>query len=284
MKRRSKFDGEFITPAFSFYDVFNTLYKYRSFNDQALSIIIDREIFCAAPSILNDPFDSQFDITTSLHGAIKSVLSDQPKWPDSYQDVIRMLESRGAEAMIDRAQRSGICSFSTIPDNTLMWSHYADQHRGFCIGFDPRRLKADDGVSDFPHNVSPRAVTYTTGNPMLHAAASINGSAFAGRGPSGPLEQPLAGSIIRLACDAALSTKHLSWAYESEVRLINHDGQNAVKVASKSITEIIFGCRMPARQRNTLRNLVVSCGLTDAKFYELVKSETELSFAVVDCN
>lgn len=284
MKNVPAREVDFITPAFDFCDNFNTLYKYRTFNDQALSVLIDKEIFCAAPENLNDPFDSQFDVRKSLRSALKAIIAEDPKWPVSYQEAIGMLESGSATTMIDRALNSGICSFSTIPDNTLMWSHYADQHKGFCIGFNPRRLKADDGVSDFPHNVSPRAVTYTTRNPMSLATAMINRSAYAGSGPNGPLEQPLSGSIIRLACDAALSTKHLAWAYESEVRLIHYDGQNAVKVASNSIIEIIFGCRMPERNRMTLRNLVLSGDLNNVKFYELVKSETDLSFAVVECD
>nr|VFJ61660.1 MAG: Protein of unknown function (DUF2971) [Candidatus Kentron sp. DK] len=34
----------------------------------------------------------------------------------------------------------GVCCFSTLVDNPLLWSHYADQHRGFCIGYSLNRV------------------------------------------------------------------------------------------------------------------------------------------------
>lgn len=35
---------------------------------------------------------------------------------------------------------AGILSLSAVRDQTLMWSHYADGHRGFCIGFNSQKL------------------------------------------------------------------------------------------------------------------------------------------------
>ena len=89
--------------------------------------------------------------------------------------------------------------------------------------------------------------------------------------------------IDRHGDDAALSTEYIAWSYESEVRLIHHAGQSAVKVAPNSITEITFGCRMPERHRKALRNLVSSRGLDDTTFDEVVKSNTDLSFSVLEC-
>ncbi|SEG53995.1 Protein of unknown function [Bryocella elongata] len=38
-----------------------------------------------------------------------------------------------------------ICSFSEKPDSITMWSHYADQHRGFCIEYGVQDLPPSDG-------------------------------------------------------------------------------------------------------------------------------------------
>jgi len=38
-----------------------------------------------------------------------------------------------------------ICSFSETPDSIIMWSHYADQHRGFCIEYGVEDLPPSDG-------------------------------------------------------------------------------------------------------------------------------------------
>jgi len=39
-----------------------------------------------------------------------------------------------------------LCSFSAINDSLLMWGHYADNHRGFCIEYDLERLEADHSL------------------------------------------------------------------------------------------------------------------------------------------
>lgn len=50
-----------------------------------------------------------------------------------YQNVL----NKGAEVisdMLDKMlQKFGVISFSEVNDNILMWSHYADQHHGFCL-------------------------------------------------------------------------------------------------------------------------------------------------------
>ena len=33
-------------------------------------------------------------------------------------------------------KKLGICCFTEIRDNILMWAHYAKQHTGFCLEFD----------------------------------------------------------------------------------------------------------------------------------------------------
>jgi hypothetical protein len=38
-----------------------------------------------------------------------------------------------------------ICSFSETPDSIIMWSHHADQHRGFCIEYGVEDLPPSDG-------------------------------------------------------------------------------------------------------------------------------------------
>jgi hypothetical protein len=36
-----------------------------------------------------------------------------------------------------------LCSFSEVNDSLLMWSHYADQHKGFCVEYDLEILSED---------------------------------------------------------------------------------------------------------------------------------------------
>lgn len=42
---------------------------------------------------------------------------------------------RQVEDEINNLKSFGVVSFSKRNDSILMWSHYADSHKGFCIGF-----------------------------------------------------------------------------------------------------------------------------------------------------
>lgn len=74
-------------------------------------------------------------------------------------------------------ERVGILSLSEAPDVALMWSHYADSHRGFVIGFDEGHPFFDGRrgpEDDFFHL---RPVTYRP--PVAYASITdIDGEAF----------------------------------------------------------------------------------------------------------
>jgi hypothetical protein len=47
-----------------------------------------------------------------------------------------------------------LCSLSSVGDSVIMWSHYADHHKGFCIEYDLEPLKPEH---PFRHNLYPVA-------------------------------------------------------------------------------------------------------------------------------
>lgn len=80
------------------------------------------------------------------------------------------------------ARGYGMLCFSKSWHNTILWSHYADKHRGMCLGFD-----VDDQ--------SVRPVSYVTRRPYLQL----------------PLTEEAASQL--------LYTKYRDWSYEEEFRL-----------------------------------------------------------------
>lgn len=84
------------------------------------------------------------------------------------------------------AQKLGFVSFSCIGTEPLMWSHYADQHRGFVVGFELGDLYE-----------AAKYVTYSRERvPFRHKSS----------------EEDMPIEVIR--------TKSFHWAYEQEVRVI----------------------------------------------------------------
>ncbi len=79
-----------------------TVYRYLTYNRERIGQLLGSgQLFIPSPSMFNDPFDC------------------------GVNDDIRY-------TFIEAA----VGCFTTIPDSVLMFSHYADQHRGICVGFD----------------------------------------------------------------------------------------------------------------------------------------------------
>lgn len=89
------------------------LYKYRSLDgesrDRTINAIRNTEAYFSRRSQFNDPHDCNL----TVRGL-----------PDSERSE---LESE--------LEATGIFCLSEVNDNPLMWSHYADSHRGVCIEY-----------------------------------------------------------------------------------------------------------------------------------------------------
>jgi hypothetical protein len=124
----------------------------------------DKRLKVARISELNDPFE---------------LLA-----PRLSEPVMRQAFSR---TKAELAENRGLLCFSKGYKNPVLWSHYADRHRGICVGFDV----PDDLIMH---------VTYTTNRP--------------------PPDDLLSGdkSVREEAMKKSLATKFSHWRYESEVR------------------------------------------------------------------
>lgn len=144
------------------------LYKY--LHPDRIDILKNKSIRFSPPVAFNDPFefkpvlsgiassdyfkqcideqlDSFIDVKLSeIPDAIKKTL---PK--SKVREFVKIqIESNGQlfESLMESATKQfsavlseksneaiGVLSLTQKPDNLLMWSHYADSHKGFCIGF-----------------------------------------------------------------------------------------------------------------------------------------------------
>lgn len=81
----------------------------------------------------------------------------------------------------EMARRFGMLCFSATWRNPLLWSHYADRHRGLALGFDSNEQKI-------------KPVKYVHQRPVLHV---VN---------------------LQIA-NELLYTKYMGWSYEQEARV-----------------------------------------------------------------
>ncbi|MCE5182731.1 MAG: DUF2971 domain-containing protein [Betaproteobacteria bacterium] len=134
------------------------LYKYRSFEPNTLRMLCESEVYFSDPSIFNDPLEcsptvivdvslddleklyckiigedfGRFDLSSfrqnsDENGAYR--VSD-----DFYRDVIAGAIKSQLDIRIKKNQ--GVLSLAGQWNSPLMWSHYADEHKGICIEYD----------------------------------------------------------------------------------------------------------------------------------------------------
>jgi hypothetical protein len=128
------------------------LYKYRSLRTNkekqfTARIFTHNQIYFSKYTEFNDPFDCNFYISiignVITHKAklqeINPGLSDAKLDINTRKDLKpKNLEKRkkSIQTAIRQINRGiGIFSMSARCDNLLMWSHYADCHRGICVEF-----------------------------------------------------------------------------------------------------------------------------------------------------
>jgi hypothetical protein len=179
---------------------------YRFLSEQwALEALRDRRLKLALIEELNDPFE--------LLGAN---LKDKN---------LRRAFNRVKEEM---STRVGMLCFSKQWHNPVLWSHYADKHRGICLGFNvPTKLL--QSVSYDLERVAPE-------DDWLKAPEELK--------------------IERM--NRFLSTKFRHWEYEAEVRqffrLKDQDPQNGHYFVEFSrdltLTQVVIGARSPLAPRD----------------------------------
>ncbi len=142
-----------------------SLYKYRVWtNPNHRRLLTDLEIFFPDPKKFNDPYDCglplRHDQDDSDPIKIKNKLEQLApyKFQHIKNDPFALQEEVTKQLLYimqdpegyfhdnygfkrnDLSSIYGVLSLTPHPANFLMWSHYADRHKGFVIGFDTEKL------------------------------------------------------------------------------------------------------------------------------------------------
>jgi hypothetical protein len=125
-----------------------------------------------------------------------------------------------------QSETFGILCLAEDADNILMWSHYAENHTGFCVRFDT--------TVDPKFFGSAKQVNYNTDYPLLNWWKS--------RLPD----------IV----DSMIYNKSHHWSYEKEWRIMGMAARNKANFRAKSIDSIILGCRTSNAHQEEIMNIV----------------------------
>lgn len=265
----------------------NKLYKYRAFGVYSLSELCDSNIFFADPKIFNDPLDCsptlvndlKLDETERLAHRIYLLNSNKSE-ADKEIGRCRYMSTEYGDYKFDRGARSyyirilertikhqldlkmksrGILSMATKWNSPLMWSHYADEHKGICIEYD---ITKSVGKKPMPvdyngeRGISLSNIFEYIFNSSLDALNEIEHKYF--------------------------YTKASQWSYEEEWRLVSE--RQGLASAPFHLSAIYFGMRCPYPVISAIVKLFYGSGFA-VDFYhayasqidfEILRSEVEV--------
>jgi hypothetical protein len=145
------------------------VYKYRGWNsDNDKNVLLENQLFFTSPKDFNDPFDCRIpydfsllddDTKINMYLAQKENDSKNTISQENLKKLIKdfELKLRNQAVKVQEEYNTlyfdgvdkhfGVLSLSERWDSILMWSHYADHHRGYCVGFWEEKLRKNFYVS-----------------------------------------------------------------------------------------------------------------------------------------
>jgi hypothetical protein len=246
----------------------NILYKYRGyFNDFNRKTLFDQEVYLATMSQFNDPFEGQLPFryypeeVTPENIYLKLLETGKALYPhlskieleeyaykrqqENFMEDDNHLEEVQKLYVGSIEEHYGILSLAKSPINYLMWSHYADSHKGFSIGFDTSQIvHSCEGLI--------RKVAYQDNLPYLHFLD----------------EEEKANDFHSLIC-----TKSAAWKYEDEYRVTKYGGaKSIVKYPKEAIKEIFLGVKMAQTEKVQIIDFVKAEKI-DCEIFEISLSK-----------
>ncbi|GBD90673.1 hypothetical protein BMS3Abin04_01390 [bacterium BMS3Abin04] len=219
-----------------------SLYKFKTFDKKNhYQDLLNNVLYFPSPRELNDPFDSKipirYDLCTKqelveIVKKFETVKYDKSPRKERRKTVFQKVKElqqelkSNPERIVKRMEKYientiGIFSFTEKLDNLLLWSHYADSHKGFCVEFSAPKLN-NLMVEVFLKEIDKAfifKVHYQNEYPIVH-----------------PIKTSYEDRLNLQFC-----TKSKNWEYEKEWRIIFMNYKKKAEIPSNIISNIYLG-------------------------------------------
>ncbi|MCC5904082.1 MAG: DUF2971 domain-containing protein [Halomonas sp.] len=194
-------------------------FKYKDINKYGKEEIRENKIYFSTHDQLNDLFE------------MKSVRrkKETRNWKNSSFKTLEALIEENLNQLEKEALNTGIYSLSRSSKNQVLWSQYANNHKGVCIIYTIDRFNA--------HNYLWK-VNYSKARPEFEVFKKTGANSYA------IIQHPhrhKEGYILK-----SMTTKHTDWSHEREFRIMNIRGRikSDISIFGLKKTAIIIGCNI----------------------------------------
>jgi hypothetical protein len=246
------------------------LYKFEKLNVQTLRNLKNAQVYFNTAASFNDPFDCSVLEASVILGdnelieIYKRFLKDNKKLANIEINSVKDIPKDDINKIHEAVEKNlkteqnriltqrGCTCFSEVNDNILLWSHYADGHKGICLEFD----------TSFPLFTKVKEVKYSQNFPSMDPIKMLFGSV---EEMSEEWEKPIC-------------TKYECWNYEKEWRVFHEKPNMEFGYSVEALKSVYFGMSV------NFTDLEIVC-LTllgqrkDIKFYKAYKDKSRYALS-----
>ena len=217
------------------------LYKYGRMSEFSEALFTGSELYFSAADMLNDPYECTPNYTfvhdkdKIMDAIVRIILNQNPektriaaeaeateiylrgahRKPETYQGI--------AASLLNIARfKMGIYSMTETPSSNLMWAHYADEHKGYCLEFD---VTEPDSIF-----IEAQQVRYSKFRPEINFFDASDTKHF----------------------NLTFLTKSEEWDYEKEWRIIGINGPGLYGYPPHLLKSVILGYRMSVEHKRQI--------------------------------
>jgi len=252
------------------------LYKYRNFSTRSLVSLEHDKLYFSNPDNFNDPFDCSIrpvytkgEVEDFVDDFKYAVMHIQKCTEDIARQYIEKRFNENIETLKEEMfqyykkivlRQFGVFCLSAKNNDLLMWGHYADSHKGFCLEFikEKDHFFRESKEVDYPEDNNYPEYDW----------------------PKNPDEMMAMSEKIIL-------TKARHWVYEEEWRVINPPNEmtdsymgHERSYAQESLASVIFGMSMPEENRKLIRKITSDKNI---KYKEAIASNNKFKIEIIDC-
>lgn len=221
------------------------VFSFRKYNEYSLADLIKEEITVCPSNQMNDNVDSLINLWREEEN-LKNICKE-PNHVKPYSKSFDYYRVRSFSYGVGNAPVR----------NVLMWSHYAENHTGFCLKYKLSKRFICQGENERYEHMYLRRISYEKKKVDVSTSSMI--------------------------LDLAFTTKKKDWKYEREIRLVVYDPNRTepfygIKLNNpednsdtfSSIEAVFFGCKCPDATIEVVKAIFAKQYDNQPKFYKMV--------------
>ena len=247
------------------------LYKYYADNERNVETVFNNKMWYSAPVCFNDPYDCDFaiDETAAIDSLLCSIASENnikrgsAAWENALIATKKGFPSFRNEITSMRSSM-GVACLSENYDTVLMWSHYANNHKGMCVEY---------SLNDFVRGLrfTPIPVIYTKEKSVLKRLRINN------------VDEDILDFFLK-----SIVHKDAVWEYENEWRIVRDnkacgeqwDNKNRGALLDSVRPEsVILECNAEPHFEEVIK---AKCKSEGIRVYKMVKRMNEYGMSRVE--